>query len=48
MVLFDDVVEVLDLAHHDRHVASGVARIDGHLVGAALVIGLWLLALLLR
>src|SRR5450830_2196100 len=22
-VLFDDVVEVLDLAHHDRHVAAG-------------------------
>ena len=24
MVLLDDVVEVLDLAHHDRHVAAGV------------------------
>ena len=24
MVLLDDVVEVIDLAHHDRHVAAGV------------------------
>ena len=35
MVLFDDVVEVLvlDLAHHDRHGAAGVDRINGGLVG---------------
>lgn len=37
MVLFDDVVEVFDLAHQDRHVAAGVDRIDRRLVGAALV-----------
>ena len=37
MVLFDDVVEVFDLVHHDRHVAAGVDRIDRRLVGAALV-----------
>lgn len=37
MVLFDDVVEVLDLAHHDLHVAAGVDRIDRRLVGPALV-----------
>ena len=37
MVLFDDVVEVFDLAHNDRHAGPGVDRIDGRLVGAALV-----------
>ena len=37
MVLFDDVVEVFDLVHQDRHVAAGVDRIDRRLVGAALV-----------
>ena len=37
MVLLDGVVAILDLAHHDRHVAAGVDRIDGRLDGAALV-----------
>ena len=37
MVLFDDIVEVFDLAYHDLHVAAGVDRIDRRLVGAALV-----------
>ena len=37
MVLLDDVVAILDLVHHDRHVAAGVDRIDGCLAGAALV-----------
>ena len=37
MVLLDDVVEILDLAHHDRRVAAGVDRIDGCLAGAVLV-----------
>ena len=35
MVLLDDVVAILDLSHHDRHVAAGVDRIDGSLIGAA-------------
>ena len=37
MVLFDDVVEVFDLAHQDLHVAASVDRIDRRHVGAALV-----------
>jgi hypothetical protein len=37
MVLFDDIVEVLDLTYHDRQVAAGVDRIDHRLVGTALV-----------
>ena len=37
VVLLDDVVEVLDLAHDDRNVAVSIDRIDGRLVGAALV-----------
>ena len=37
MILLDDVVEILDLAHHNWHVAAGVDRIDGRLVGTALV-----------
>src|SRR5471032_1137031 len=37
MVLLDDVVEVFDLAHYNRHIPAGVDRIDGSLVGAALV-----------
>ena len=37
MVLLDDVVELLDLTHHDRHVTAGVDRIDGCLAGAVLV-----------
>ena len=37
VVLLDDIVEVLDLANDDRLVATGVDRIDGCLVGAALV-----------
>src|SRR5471032_1972297 len=39
VVLLDDVVEVFDLAHHNRHVPAGVDRIDGRLVSAALVHG---------
>ena len=31
------LLRVFDLAHHDRHVALGVARADGRFVGAALV-----------
>ena len=37
MILLDDVVEVFNLAHQDRHIAAGVDRIDRRLVGAALV-----------
>jgi hypothetical protein len=37
MALLDNVVEVFNLVHEDRHVASGVDRIHGRLVGAALV-----------
>jgi hypothetical protein len=37
MVLPENVVEVLNLAHKDRHVATGVDRINGGLVRAALV-----------
>ena len=37
MVLLSDVVEVLDLAHHDRHVAANINRIDGRLAGATFV-----------
>ena len=37
MVLLNDVVEVFDLAHQNLDVAAGVDRIDGRLVGAALV-----------
>src|SRR5471032_2111615 len=39
VVLLNYVVEVFDLAHHDRHVPAGVDRIDGRLVSAALVHG---------
>ena len=34
MILLDDVVEGLKLAHQDRHVAAGVDRIDRRRVGA--------------
>ena len=37
VVLLDDVVEVLDLAHDDRNVTVSIDRIDGRLVGAALI-----------
>jgi hypothetical protein len=37
MVLPDDVVEVFNLTHKDRHFAAGVDRIDRSLVGPALV-----------
>lgn len=37
MVLFDDVVEVFDMAHQDRHIAVSVHRIDRRLIDAALV-----------
>lgn len=37
MILFDDVVEMFDLAHLDRHVAAGIDRIGGRLIGSALV-----------
>ena len=37
MVLLADVFEVPDLAHHDRHAAASIDRIDGRLVGAAFV-----------
>ena len=36
MILLDDVIEVSNLAHKDRHVAAGVDRIHGLLLGAAL------------
>jgi hypothetical protein len=39
MVLFDYVVEIVDLAHHNWHVLAGIDRIDRRLVGAALVHG---------
>jgi len=37
MVLFDDVVEVLDFAHHDGYVAVGVDLITSSPVSAAIV-----------
>ena len=37
MVLLDDIVEVFDLAHIDRPFPVFIDRIDGRLVGAALV-----------
>src|SRR5471030_1001861 len=37
MVLHNDVVEVFDLAHHNRHVPAGVDRSNGCLVGSTLV-----------
>src|SRR5476649_234850 len=37
MVLLDDVVEVFDLAHYNRHIPACVDRIDGSLVRASLV-----------
>lgn len=37
VVLLDDVVEVFNLAHKDRHFAAGVDRIDRSLASAALV-----------
>ncbi len=37
VLLEDVVVEVIDLAHQDRHVATRVDRIDCCLVGATLI-----------
>ena len=37
MILLDNVVEVFNLAHKYLHVAAGVDRIDGRLVGPAFV-----------
>jgi hypothetical protein len=37
VILLDNVVQILNLAHQDRHVAAGVDRIHGRLVSAALV-----------
>jgi len=37
VILLDNVVEVFNLAHRDRHVAAGIDRIPSRLVSAALV-----------
>ena len=38
MVLLDDVVQVVDLAHHHRQVPAGADRLNGRPVGALLSI----------
>jgi hypothetical protein len=40
MVLLDNVVDVFNLAHKDRHVSAGVDRIDGRLAGPLLCIAI--------
>lgn len=37
MGLLDDMVEVFNLVHNDRHGAANVDRIDHHLVGDAFI-----------